>query len=358
MSERYSKLFDLPPNLYAEGAPVIVSAGALYFDNKRGKCVAQLKIKNISESEIKAVSVKIIPFDVAKRQLEPSNTYQYLDLNAARDEEIGPKILIEIENSFARSIEVEISEVVFSNSEIWSAPSEPWNSIPSPNAIEEAIPDELAAEQYRLELGQDAIIGYDFGDIWACACGAINHSNEKTCHICGSDHDTVIPVDIEALKERAAERKEAEERTKKEQEALAAAKKKNTRKACLIGISVFLVLCILLTVFVIVPNANRAKKLEVAHGVCSQGLDKAMDIAWDSIALYMIDFKEDFCNSKTITYSKETIQGDNFHCEGKAVWKGECLTGTLYFTVSFTCEGNTKDGTGHFSNIDTDVKIK
>ena len=34
MSERYSKVFSLPENLYAEGAPVVIAAGALLKDNQ------------------------------------------------------------------------------------------------------------------------------------------------------------------------------------------------------------------------------------------------------------------------------------------------------------------------------------
>lgn len=61
MSERYSKLFTLPPNLYSEGAPVVIAAGALLKDNETGKVLAQLKIQNISDKPIKAVTVKLAP---------------------------------------------------------------------------------------------------------------------------------------------------------------------------------------------------------------------------------------------------------------------------------------------------------
>lgn len=37
MSERYSKLFSLPENLYTTGAPVVIAAGALLKDNQSGK---------------------------------------------------------------------------------------------------------------------------------------------------------------------------------------------------------------------------------------------------------------------------------------------------------------------------------
>lgn len=36
MSERYTKLFSLPPDLYAQGSPLIVSAGNLLKDNVTG----------------------------------------------------------------------------------------------------------------------------------------------------------------------------------------------------------------------------------------------------------------------------------------------------------------------------------
>jgi len=37
MSERYSKLFAFPENLYAAGSPVVIAAGALLKDNQTGK---------------------------------------------------------------------------------------------------------------------------------------------------------------------------------------------------------------------------------------------------------------------------------------------------------------------------------
>ena len=60
MSERYTKVFSLPENLYTESSPVIISAGALLKDNISGKMLAQLKLKNIGKKIIKAVTVKII----------------------------------------------------------------------------------------------------------------------------------------------------------------------------------------------------------------------------------------------------------------------------------------------------------
>lgn len=67
MAERYQRLFSSEPNLYAEGLPVILVAGALLKDNKTGRLLAQLKFKNISTSanKIKALQIGIRLFDVA-----------------------------------------------------------------------------------------------------------------------------------------------------------------------------------------------------------------------------------------------------------------------------------------------------
>ncbi len=70
MSERYSKLFSLPENLYTEGSPVIIAAGALLKDNSTGKLLVQLKFRNISDCVINAVKVKINAFDPAETVLK------------------------------------------------------------------------------------------------------------------------------------------------------------------------------------------------------------------------------------------------------------------------------------------------
>ena len=48
MSERYTKVYECPQNVYAESSPVVISAGALLKDNQTGKILAQLKIRNIT----------------------------------------------------------------------------------------------------------------------------------------------------------------------------------------------------------------------------------------------------------------------------------------------------------------------
>ena len=56
MSERYHRLFSLPDNGYAQGAPVVLAAGALLKDNQTGQILAQLKIFAEKE-QVKLASV-------------------------------------------------------------------------------------------------------------------------------------------------------------------------------------------------------------------------------------------------------------------------------------------------------------
>ena len=96
MSERYTRLFALEENLYSDGSPVVISAGALLKDNQTGAVLAQLKIRNIGSKMIKAAAVRITCFDTVGKPLEGTAEKEYLDLTAGRDEEFGQKSLVSL----------------------------------------------------------------------------------------------------------------------------------------------------------------------------------------------------------------------------------------------------------------------
>ena len=114
MSERYSKVFSLPENLYAEGAPVVIAAGALLKDNQTGRMVAQLKLRNISDCVVNAVKVKINAFDPAGTVLKGVESFSYLDLSVGKDGEFGQKKPIPLPDLTTRSFSVEILSVTHS----------------------------------------------------------------------------------------------------------------------------------------------------------------------------------------------------------------------------------------------------
>ena len=129
MAERYTRLFSLSENLYAEGSPVVVSAGVLSKDNQTGKVIAQLKIKNISDKVIKAARVELATFDTVGQPIGESFLFEYLDLSASRDDEFGQKTPILISETSVRSFNVTVKQIIFSDNTIWSGGASVWQPL-------------------------------------------------------------------------------------------------------------------------------------------------------------------------------------------------------------------------------------
>ena len=148
MSERYSRLFALPEDLYCVGSPVVIAAGALLKDNQTGKVIGQLKLRNISQKAIKAVKVKLNLFDTAGNPIGESVAHTYLDLNARRNEEFGQKSPVAVAESQTRSYQASVTEVVFEDQSVWTANDGTWESLDKPVALSIADPELL--KQYQI----------------------------------------------------------------------------------------------------------------------------------------------------------------------------------------------------------------
>lgn len=205
MSERYSKLFSLPENLYTTGAPVVIAAGALLKDNQSGNVLAQLKLQNINSQTIKAATVQIFPMDTAGDAIDETATYQYLDLNAGRDEFFGQKTAIPLPNAATRSFSVIVTEIIFSNNEKWIAEEAKWRPLKKPTSIGWGDP-ELVKQFHRDYGGYSNNMLLEDADLWICVCGAINRSGETCCHRCGQTLDRLRDFNIDDLRKRKDER--------------------------------------------------------------------------------------------------------------------------------------------------------
>lgn len=205
MSERYSKLFTLPENLYTTGAPVVIAAGALLKDNQSGNVLAQLKLQNINSRRIKAATVQIFPMDTAGDAIDETATYQYLDLNAGRDEFFGQKTAIPLPNAATRSFSVIVTEIIFSNNEKWIAEEAKWRPLKKPTSIGWGDP-ELVKQFHRDYGGYSNNMLLEDADLWICVCGAINRSGETCCHRCGQTLDRLRDFNIDDLRKRKDER--------------------------------------------------------------------------------------------------------------------------------------------------------
>ena len=197
MSERYSRLFALPEDLYCAGSPVVIAAGTLLKDNQNGKVIAQLKLRSISEKAIKAVKVKLNYFDTAGNPVGDSVEYCYLDLNAARDAEFGQKSPIAVADAKSRSYQAAVTEVVFADQSVWTANDEKWESLAKPAPLPISDPELL--KQYQMHYGSGAKYAAKAEkDLWHCTCGALNHEGEN-CHVCGHSLFELQAVDMEKL---------------------------------------------------------------------------------------------------------------------------------------------------------------
>ena len=270
MSEMYSKLFALSENLYSVGAPVVIAAGALQKDNQTGKVFAQLKMRNIQDKAIKAATVKISPFDTVGKPLGGTVDYQYLDLSAGRDTDFGQKTPVMLKEAATRSFAVSVSEVIFSDNSIWTAPNEVWESLSPPVALETALSDNELAKQYRVKYGADCkCVFKKEKDLWRCACGAINHASEKNCHSCQREAASLAALNVDELKADRDHRVAAEQKATAEKKAAAAEQAKKTKKIVMITIPIAVVAIV--AVVIISGNMQKSTAYNAAVALAEAG---------------------------------------------------------------------------------------
>ena len=221
MSERYSKLFSMPENLYTEGSPVIIAAGALLKDNQTGRIIAQLKLCSISPKTIKAATVSIFPLNTMGKPLGEAIRYEYLDLNSARDTDFGSKSAIPMPDITTRSFSAAVAEVIFTDNSVWNANDALWETLKSPEALTSRLDSEMV-KQFQIEYGSGAKNFFlEQKDLWYCVCGAVNRREEKACHACRKAICDLRGIDLDALKEHKDQRliREREEAEKEATEA-------------------------------------------------------------------------------------------------------------------------------------------
>ena len=198
---KYEKIFSLEENLYAEGSPLIIKAGALLKDNDTSWLIAQLKLSNISNNVLKYAKVEISCLDSLNRPIGEPVMFEYLDLSAYRGQDFGTQTPIKIVYSAARSYTVRLVEAGFSDNTIWSNPDAVWQALPKQEDLTTAIADDNAQKGYKETFGQSAnFIACDVSGGWLCSCGEFNHENEERCYKCNASHSDLLSCDYEELK--------------------------------------------------------------------------------------------------------------------------------------------------------------
>lgn len=257
MSERYSKLFALPQNLYTEGAPVVIAAGALLKDNQTGKVLAQLKLQSISEKSIKAAKVLITLFDTVGTLLDETVGKEFLDLCVARDGTFGQKTPVFLPNASTRSFAARVTEIAFTDNTVWQDNGSEWKPLTVQSKLIEKLKDAELVKQYQISFGSASkLIPAKERDLWLCTCGHINHIDEEACTACGVVLQNLRSVDFKAM--QAAKQARLDEEAKQAQEAEAKAKAKH--KTAAIAVAVATPILIALIVLGILFTKNMEKK--------------------------------------------------------------------------------------------------
>lgn len=251
MSERYTRLFSLPEDLYAEGSPVIIAAGALLKDNQTGRVLAQLKFRSISEKRIQAVKVCLNLLDTAGQPIGETVLFDYLDLVTSRDTEFGQKTPVMLPENKARAYTVRVTEVVFSDMTVWTAGEDAWKPLPRQQTLEAVFQDPELVEQYKIAAGYNSsFYPTEKKGLWFCACGGVNRAGQS-CHVCGRTLAELQAIDQEQLVRDKDARLAEEARLAAERQAAEKAQRAQTAKRLKVWVPV---VCVVIILGVLVKN--------------------------------------------------------------------------------------------------------
>ena len=209
MADRYQRIYTLPDLLHLSDAPVLIAGGVLLRDSHSDLPLVQLRLQSITDKPISAAAIEIVGLDSIGKEICRSEI-RYEGLHIARDENFGAKEALELSRDYITSFRPERAEIVFEDGETWSGRGE-WLPLPTQDSLNQRLFDTEIVRQYKLETtDQSRFVPIAAGDLWLCACGAVNHRGE-VCHCCGQtlEHCTEL-MNIELLRSNKSLRLNAE----------------------------------------------------------------------------------------------------------------------------------------------------
>jgi len=265
--------------LFTADSPVIIAAGALLKDNQSGEVLAQLKFKNISIKNIKAIKVAIDAFDISGEKIEGVLEYQYLDLDEYRDAEFGHKSAIRLPENTTRAFYPRILGVYFRDKTSW-VPKEDakWESIGNQQNLEEFFGDNELKKQYEIEAGvKCTYIPLEVAGLWLCTCGAINHVKDASCHVCNVElsviEDKLKDESLETRKDSRLENENQETRRLIEQAENDRQKRKKKQKRIIaIMIPAIIIAHLTLLFTVVIPRVRNEKTIDLVESTITKPL--------------------------------------------------------------------------------------
>ena len=272
MNDRFEVQEKLMPNQYTKGVPVLISAGQLLKDSLTGRMSVQVRLQNIGPEPLYGIDVLVQVYDYHDTLIE-SVDYRFDNITLYQGDEIGQDELIQLEYEDGVSVDVFVTGAELESGEYLYA-EEMHNYYAGELApLSEYLGGNAEmVKQFRIRYGDR----YQYKpvktkEMWFCACGAANLSEDAKCRICGIEAEELFNLDLNELADeveaRAAE--EAAEKAKKAAEA-----KKKAKKIGAIAAAVVILICAGLGVKHFVFDASKVETfLESNASIRFYGMD-------------------------------------------------------------------------------------
>ncbi len=200
MSERYRKLYSLEHRLYSSHAPVIIESGALLLEQRCHAFLCQICFRNIQDKPIRSLRAEVQMLDKDGMPLGKPLDHRYQDMELKREEDCGRDVAIVLPSPLAASFSVRVSQVVFSDGEVWTDEGAPWEPLADQDALEERYSRTGDLNRFLNRFGQDCSFApLETEELWFCACGAVNANADSRCHRCGRRRSALLGKGAEAL---------------------------------------------------------------------------------------------------------------------------------------------------------------
>lgn len=284
MAERYTRLYTLPENLYVEGAPLVIAAGALLKDNQTGRVLSQLKFRSISDRRIKAVKVTVTGYGMGQEVL-CREEHQYLDLDVGRDELWGSKEAITLPNRTVRTYTVAVPAVYFCDGGSYLGDETAWEPMAELQPLDKMLWNAELLQQYRIETTPEScFVPASYKDLWVCACGEINHEGE-ICHRCHQSLDRLEELlDVEYLRERKNERLALESQRSEAVDAVREMNRNTLKKVLRYALPAAVVLALGIGFWTV--SSRRVKNYEAAAAMMEKGEYKQAAQSFEALGGY------------------------------------------------------------------------
>ena len=312
MAERYEKKYTLAHRLYADGAPVIIAAGALLDDSLSRRKLVQLKFQSVAEKKISSVRVSVTPLNAAGESHGTPVEYLYADVNAQRDAEFGQKSAIVMPENDIAAFTVVVTEVTYADSSHWDGTGAAWTALHIPRTLSDALGGDEVAGQFAIRYGSDCVMmPEDERGLWVCACGAINREAEVKCHRCRRVYSALKNINIGSLRSESAQRVETEKQQDIEEEK----EKKSARKKLIIALAIIIpVLIIAAAALCTVPRYLRQQEsYAAAVALMDAGKYDEAEIAFAELGSYgdAAEYAEKVVPYKKALYIMDCAKNDD-----------------------------------------------